>query len=93
MDGNKGISSGNRMDCRFVGATCAMQSHTTDHHYQQHPKGARVTSQTILAALKFGGHDYPRYVIGFECSEYGVSRYDEHDKKGALITSGLFGTE
>ena len=62
-----------------------------DNHYQQHPKEARVTSQIMLAALKFGGHDHPRYVIGFECSEYGVSQCDEYDKKGTLIIPGFLG--
>ncbi len=53
-----------------------------DRYYQKHPKDARVTTQIMLAALKFGGHAHPRYVVGFECNEFGATHYDEYDKQG-----------
>ncbi len=41
----------------------------------------------VRAALATTNHpmyviDHPRYVIGFGCSEFGVTQYDEYDKQG-----------
>ncbi len=34
----------------------------------------------MLAALKYGGHEHPRYLLGFEASEWGVTQFDHYDK-------------
>ncbi len=55
-----------------------------DRYYKKHPQNAQVTSQTMLAALKYGGHEHPRYMLGFESNEWGATRYDEFDKKEGI---------
>ena len=55
-----------------------------DNRYYEHPNNARVTSQVMLAALKYGGHEHPRFLPGFECCEYCNSKHDAHHKAGGI---------
>ena len=55
-----------------------------DNRYYEHPNNARVISQVMLAALKYGGHEHPRFLPGFECCEYCNSKHDAHHKAGGI---------
>ena len=55
-----------------------------DRAFFEHPDGVPITSQRILAALEYGGHDHPRFLLAFQCDEYGWSKHDLYDKPGGM---------
>ena len=70
------------MACRFDGADCAAL--IRDKAYFEHPDAVPITSQKILAALRYGGREHPRFLLGFQCDEFGWSRHDRNDKPGGI---------
>ncbi len=55
-----------------------------DRASYDHPDGAPITSQRILAALKYAGQGHPRLLLTFQCDEYSRSKHDLYDKPGGI---------
>ncbi len=63
--------------------SCLCEAIWIDKYYKRHPSNAQITSQLVLAALYYGGHEHPRYLLGFEANEWGETMFDQHDRHDA----------